>query len=81
MSNQLLEQLVSYKAITGEPLKIGIINNGGTIMCIPSKENPELLEPLQSENEIVNIILQNARVGSAAKQGLLELNDLKENKN
>ena len=80
MRTPLLEQLINHQALTGgEPLKIGIINYGGTIMSIPSKEDLELLEPLQSKGEIVNIIMQNARVGTAAKQGLLELKVLYHN--
>jgi L-asparaginase/Glu-tRNA(Gln) amidotransferase subunit D len=73
MADPLIEQLASHKAIFGRPLKIGLINYGGTILCVPSEENPDLLEPLKSEQEIASIILQNARLSAAAEQELIQL--------
>jgi len=71
MADPLLESLREHKERTGEPLKVLIINTGGTFTCLPNKEG--LLEPLKTEKDLHSLLEEGMNLNVFIKKKLLEI--------
>lgn len=73
MADPLLESLQSNKERTGEPLKVLILNTGGTFSCLPDPNKDNLLAPIQTEPELKKLIFDGLNLKTFTKRDLLQI--------
>jgi len=71
MSDPLLESLQKCKERTGEPLRVLILNTGGTFSCLPNDKG--LLKPIETKEELGKLIHDGLNLKSFIKRELLEI--------
>jgi len=71
MADPLLQSLSAHRERTGEPMKVLMVNTGGTFTCLPNKKG--LLEPIQSEKELNKLITDGLNLKTFVNKGLLKI--------
>jgi L-asparaginase/Glu-tRNA(Gln) amidotransferase subunit D len=71
MADPLVESLQKNKERTGEPLKVLMLNTGGTFSSLPNKQG--LLEPIKTEKELKRLIFDGLNLNIFIKRDLLQI--------
>jgi L-asparaginase/Glu-tRNA(Gln) amidotransferase subunit D len=71
MRGNLAGILEGHKARAGQTYRLGIVNMGGTLICLPNDEG--MLAPVQTERELMDILRDGADLASLVDQDLLKL--------
>ena len=70
----LLEALIGFNRRNKRPLSVGVINTGGTFTAVPKEVDGELLlEPANSEDQLIDLFFNILGLEFYVEQGLLNL--------
>ncbi len=71
MREYIQRSLSAHKIRTGEPYRLGLINRGGTVMCLTNRKGK--LEPAKNIDEVISILSDGADFAPYFKENLLEM--------